>query len=253
MDNLFQDEDFMFLDPIEADRIISDALTDNTTIDSSLLQLSTASLISPGQNQASPPSTPPLNASSDWMLMPIPENLQHEPFINILDQIEFGNLETNVIDQIKAASIEHQHNVKVPVVENFQSSYIVRRQPLQMIQKVVNYPAKKTTVNVEKTKKRVNKRKQVFVFPREDGVMFISDGEEETEAPPAKRLSLHNEVEFVETPAVQKPAVQVQVVVSPILPPVIAVSISVTPKSSRKRKICSDEGEKCPTCKYSKL
>lgn len=230
MDNLFQDEDLMYLDPEDVDQLITCNIgTSGVSDESSMSEITPIS-----DKQVSPSS---LTSNSDWILLPIPENLQNEPIISRLDSMEVQHAEA------PSSSERAQDADKVYTV--------IRRPPLQMVQQVIKYPAKKAIANVIKPKKCVNKRKQVFEFPREDGVIFMSDGEEErSEPPPKKSLSLspHEAV-------IQKPIV---LLASPILPspvkPAIVASFSETPKSSHKysktkMKVHTEKGDKCPNCK----
>lgn len=76
------------------------------------------------------------------------------------------NLDHKVIKSSRYPERIQNENLEIP---------IVRRQPLQVVQQIIKYPVVKNIQPIKVVEDRkVNKRKQLFVYPREDLVEFYS-------------------------------------------------------------------------------
>lgn len=220
-DTLFQNDDFPFV------------IDNNSTLLSTPAQDPMIST----ENTISMMTT----AADDFILTPV------------VQEVEMSSNQQS-FNLINAQSTVFNEGDTIPIEQV--TSNVIRRAPLQLMQQFINIPTNNNVcTNVEDYfVKKSNKRKQVFKFPREDGVMFFSDDNDEDDDvihSPPNRIALDERGEKATFHEIEQNIDSMEVTVNENLAPLNSKTKSS--KSVKKSMIKSENGEHfreiCVNCK----
>ncbi|KAG5673101.1 hypothetical protein PVAND_003175 [Polypedilum vanderplanki] len=152
---------------VELEEVMSNSLDENH---SNLISktLSGIPLIEVDANTNSIPKT-------ELMLIKAPENVDDK----MLEKLPSLLLKKSTLKAIDKAS-ESVDGVVIPTLLLTEYAKPVRRAPLSVVQPIIQCTIEHGNKQASKTEnkgKKLRKRKQSFVFPREDGLIFLSDAE----------------------------------------------------------------------------
>ncbi|KAL7017449.1 hypothetical protein ACKWTF_010384 [Chironomus riparius] len=181
------------------------------------------------------------------LLLKIPDNLQDSNLLNDILDIE---LDQSILDEIEKAvkdsegAFLNEPEENAYIVEEVVE--IVRRPPLQLIQQVIKFPVVKNARVDKKAEDLMasNKRKQAFIFPREDRVEFYSD-EENNENSQKQPITVNDDA-----PSPKKAKLEETIIETPTIDEIRPTNIlSESPQIEKKKPRFVIE--KCPRCDKS--